>query len=207
MIEPAIGLFNDEATKYAMVPMGRAGTTRGDRLRDPLPRLRRGELLHRHGAAGRRRLHLEVLPGGMNSVPIDQLKVGEAVESRKTISKSDVYLFAGVTGDFNPVHVDAEFAKGTMFGARIAHGPLTFSLCAGLLGTELPGLGTIAISNYVRYQRPVYFGDTIAVRVEVGELDTSATGRRCRSPGATRTASRSPRAQMVVAPPSEPVSL
>lgn len=107
----------------------------------------------------------------MNSVPIDQLKVGDAAESTKTISESDVYLFAGVTGDFNPVHVDAEFAKTTPFGARVAHGPLTFALCAGLLGTELPGLGTVAVSNHVEYQRPVYIGDTIRVRVEVGELD------------------------------------
>src|SRR3954447_12930203 len=107
----------------------------------------------------------------MRSLPLDQLTIGEAAESRKTISESDVYLFAGVTGDFNPLHVDAKYAKTTPFGARVAHGPLTFSLCAGLLGTELPGLGTIAISNQVTYQRPVYIGDTIAVRVEVGELD------------------------------------
>jgi len=85
----------------------------------------------------------------VNSLPIDRLAVGDAAESRKTISESDVYLFAGITGDFNPMHVDEEFAKGTKFGARVAHGPLTFSLCAGLLGTGLPVLGTIAISNQV----------------------------------------------------------
>jgi acyl dehydratase len=107
----------------------------------------------------------------MRSIPIDQLKVGDAAESRKTISESDVYLFAGVTGDFNPVHVDEEYAKTTPFGARVAHGPLTFSLCAGLLGTELPGVGTVAVSNQVEYKRPVYIGDTIAVRVEVAALD------------------------------------
>src|SRR3954447_24409506 len=107
----------------------------------------------------------------MRSLPLDQLTIGEAAESRKTISESDVYLFAGVTGDFNPLHVDAKYAKTTPFGARVAHGPLTFSLCAGLLGTELPGLGTVAVSNQITYEAPVFIGDTIAVRVEVAALD------------------------------------
>jgi 3-hydroxybutyryl-CoA dehydratase len=107
----------------------------------------------------------------VRSLTIDELAVGDATSFRKTISESDVYLFAGITGDLNPVHVDAEFAKGTPFGARVAHGPLTFSLCAGLLGTELPGVGTIAVTNEVTYEAPVYIGDTIRVRVEVAALD------------------------------------
>jgi 3-hydroxybutyryl-CoA dehydratase len=143
----------------------------------------------------------------MNSVPIDRLEVGQAVESRKTISESDVYLFAGVTGDFNPLHVDEEFAKGTLFGARVAHGPLTFSLCAGLLGTELPGLGTIAISNQVSYQRPVYIGDTIAVRVEVGELDLERNRARMRVTWTNQDGEQVAEGEMVVAPPKQPVSI
>lgn len=143
----------------------------------------------------------------MNSVPIDQLKVGDAVESRKTISESDVYLFAGVTGDFNPVHVDKEYAKRTIFGGRVAHGPLTFSLCAGLLGTELPGLGTIAISNQVRYQRPVYIGDTIAVRVEVGELDLERNRATMNVTWRNQDGEQVAEGEMVVAPPKEPVTL
>ena len=85
----------------------------------------------------------------MRSLTISELSIGDSAEFSKTISESDVYLFAGITGDLNPVHVDAEFAKTTPFGARVAHGPLTFSLCAGLLGTELPGVGTIAVTNEV----------------------------------------------------------
>ena len=107
----------------------------------------------------------------MRSHTIGELTVGDAATFRKTISESDVYLFAGITGDLNPVHVDAEFAKTTPFGARVAHGPLTFSLCAGLLGTELPGVGTVAVSNEVTYEAPVYIGDTIEVKVEVAALD------------------------------------
>ncbi len=143
----------------------------------------------------------------MNSVPIDRLEVGQAVESRKTISESDVYLFAGVTGDFNPLHVDEEFAKGTLFGARVAHGPLTFSLCAGLLGTELPGLGTIAISNQVSYLRPVYIGDTIAVRVEVGALDLERNRASMRVTWTNQDGEQVAEGEMVVAPPKQPVSI
>ena len=107
----------------------------------------------------------------MRSLTISELSIGDSAEFSKTISESDVYLFAGITGDLNPVHVDAEFAKTTPFGARVAHGPLTFSLCAGLLGTELPGVGTIAVTNEVTYEAPVYIGDTIRVRVEIAALD------------------------------------
>jgi 3-hydroxybutyryl-CoA dehydratase len=107
----------------------------------------------------------------VRSHTLDELTVGDATTFRKTISESDVYLFAGITGDLNPVHVDAEFAKNTPFGARVAHGPLTFSLCAGLIGTELPGVGTVAVTNEVAYEAPVYIGDTITVKVEVAALD------------------------------------
>jgi len=143
----------------------------------------------------------------VNSVPIDQLKVGDAAESTKTISESDVYLFAGITGDLNPVHVDAEFAKRTPFGARVAHGPLTFALCAGLLGTELPGLGTVAVSNHVDYQRPVYIGDTIRVRVEVGELDRERNRATMVVTWTNQHGDQVAEGAMVVKPPREPVNL
>ena len=143
----------------------------------------------------------------MNSVPLSELSIGDAAESRKTISESDVYLFAGVSGDFNPLHVDAEYAKTTPFGARVAHGPLTFSLCAGLLGTELPGLGTVAVSNQITYEAPVFIGDTIAVRVEVAALDADRNRATMavtwRNQDGTQVASGS----MVVKPPREPVSI
>lgn len=143
----------------------------------------------------------------MNSVPFDELTVGDSAEAGKTISESDVYLFAGVTGDFNPLHVDEEYAKRTPFGSRVAHGPLTLSLCAGLLGTELPGLGTIAISNYVEYKAPVYIGDTIRTRVEVAGLDEER-GRATmaitwKNQDGTEVAS----GQMIVKPPRERVTL
>ena len=143
----------------------------------------------------------------MNSVPFDELQVGDAAESRKTISETDVYLFAGVTGDFNPLHVDEEFAKGTPFGRRVAHGPLTLSLCAGLLGTELPGLGTIAISNYVEYKAPVYMGDTIRTRVEVAELDSERGRATMAITWTNQDATVVATGSMVVKPPRERVTL
>lgn len=143
----------------------------------------------------------------MNSVPIDQLQIGDARESRKTVSETDVYLFAGITGDFNPMHVDHEYAKTTPFGARVAHGPLTLALCAGILGTELPGLGTVAVSNHIEYQAPVFIGDTITVRVEVAELDPernrATMGITWRNQDGTQVAEGA----MVVKPPREVVTL
>lgn len=143
----------------------------------------------------------------MRSVPFDELKVGDAAESRKTISESDVYLFAGITGDLNPLHVDEEYAKKTPFGARVAHGPLTFSLCAGLLGTELPGLGTVAVSNHIEYLKPVFIGDTIAVRVEVGALDPDRGRATMAVSWRNQRDEKVAVGEMVVKPPREAVSL
>jgi 3-hydroxybutyryl-CoA dehydratase len=143
----------------------------------------------------------------MNSVPIDQLHVGDAKESRKTVSETDVYLFAGITGDFNPMHVDAEYAKTTPFGARVAHGPLTLALCAGVLGTELPGLGTVAVSNHIEYQRPVYIGDTITVRVEVAELEPERNRATMAITWRTQDGDQVAEGAMVVKPPREVVTI
>ncbi len=143
----------------------------------------------------------------MRSLPLDQLSVGDAAESRKTISETDVYLFAGVSGDFNPLHVDAEYAKTTPFGARVAHGPLTFSLCAGLLGTELPGLGTVAVSNQISYEAPVFIGDTIAVRVEVAKLDPERNRATMAVTWTNQDGTRVASGSMVVKPPRVAVEL
>ena len=96
-----------------------------------------------------------------------EISIGDSASFRKTISETDVYLFAGISGDFNPLHVDEEYAKTTEFKTRIAHGGLASSLLANVLGMKLPGLGTIALSVTQKYRLPVYFGDTITVSVEV----------------------------------------
>jgi acyl dehydratase len=107
----------------------------------------------------------------MDSKTIQDLRLGEFAEASKTVTETDIALFAAVSGDFNPVHMDVEYARTSRFGGRVAHGPLTLALSAGILGMRLPGLGTIALSNEIHYRLPVRIGDTITTRVEVAALD------------------------------------
>lgn len=97
------------------------------------------------------------------------IEIGESASFSKTISETDVYLFAGISGDFNPVHVNEAYARQTVFKTRIAHGPLTLSLIAPVLGTKLPGLGTVALELFTRFKAPVYIGDTVTAAAEVSE--------------------------------------
>ncbi len=99
-----------------------------------------------------------------------ELHVGDVASFSKTIAECDVYGFAGITGDLNPVHVDAQAAAASPFGARVAHGMLTASLVSTVLGLKLPGPGTIFLSQGMRFLKPVYIGDTVTARVEVAEL-------------------------------------
>lgn len=97
----------------------------------------------------------------------DEISTGDRASFAKTISESDIYLYAGLSGDFNPVHIDEEYAKTTDFKTRIAHGGLAGSLLAPVLGMKLPGLGTVALEVTQKYRNPVYPGDTITCSVEV----------------------------------------
>lgn len=99
----------------------------------------------------------------------DELEVGMSATFSKTITETDVYLFAGISGDFNPMHTNEEFAKTTPFGTRIAHGALPQSLIAPVLGMKLPGLGTVALEVTARFKAPTYFGDTITAKATVTE--------------------------------------
>ncbi len=99
----------------------------------------------------------------------NQLQLGEEASFTKTITETDVYLFAGISGDFNPLHVNEAFAKTTPFKTRIAHGALPQSLIAPVLGMKLPGLGTIAVEISCRFKAPVFFGDTITATARVAE--------------------------------------
>ena len=99
----------------------------------------------------------------------EELKIGDKASFTKTITETDVYLFAGISGDFNPLHVNEEFAKLTPFKTRIAHGALPQSLIAPVLGTRLPGLGTIAVEITTRFKKPTYFGDTVTASAELIE--------------------------------------
>ena len=95
------------------------------------------------------------------------LKVGDAAEMRKTIADEDVRAFAELTGDRNPVHLDEGYAARTRFGRRIAHGMLGASLISAVLANELPGRGTVYLSQTLKFTAPVFLGDTVTARVVV----------------------------------------
>src|SRR4029077_9559746 len=102
---------------------------------------------------------------------LEDLEPGMAATYAKTVTEADVVLFAGVSGDSNPVHMDNEFAKGTMFKGRIAHGMLTASFISTVLGTRLPGPGCIYVSQNLKFRAPVRIGDTVRTRVVVTSVD------------------------------------
>lgn len=99
-----------------------------------------------------------------------EMKVGDFATFTKTVSENDVYQFAGVTGDFNPAHVNAEFAKASVFKERIAHGMLSAGFISTVLGTRLPGPGAIYIKQELSFLAPVKIGDTITAKVEVSKI-------------------------------------
>ena len=101
---------------------------------------------------------------------IHELKIGDSAQISKTITESDIELFARATGDFNPVHLDQAYAEKTSFKGRIAHGLLSVGLLSSILGNILPGHGTIYLSQEVKFLAPVKIGDTIIAKVEVIEL-------------------------------------
>ena len=92
-----------------------------------------------------------------------------SAENVHTITENDIDLFAQVSGDRNPLHMDEEFASKTMFGKRIAHGALSASFISGILGNDLPGPGSVFIGLSMRFRRPVFIGDEVTARAEVAE--------------------------------------
>jgi 3-hydroxybutyryl-CoA dehydratase len=100
----------------------------------------------------------------------EDLEIGMEASFAKTVSEADIVGFAEVTGDKNPVHLDADFAARTMFKERIAHGMLTASYISAVFGTELPGPGVIYISQTLNFRAPVKIGDHVVAKVRVVEL-------------------------------------
>ena len=96
----------------------------------------------------------------------DDMKVGDKATLSKTITDADVMLFAGLSGDFNPVHVDEEFAKESLFERRIAHGILGAGLISAVIGTDLPGVNSIYLGQELKFTAPVFIGDTITASGE-----------------------------------------
>ena len=101
---------------------------------------------------------------------LEDLSVGMSASFSKTLTDADIILFSGVSGDTNPVHLDEEYARGTMFRGRISHGMLSAGFISAVLGTKLPGPGCVYVSQALRFKAPVRPGDTVTARVTVLEL-------------------------------------
>ena len=96
--------------------------------------------------------------------------VGQKAQFSKTLSEYDLYGFAGISGDFNPVHIDAVTAKQSMFSGQICHGLLVASYISAVLGMKMPGPGTIYLNQTLSFKKPVYLGDTITAEAEIIEI-------------------------------------
>lgn len=97
--------------------------------------------------------------------------VGQTASFSRTVTETDIVMFAGMSGDYNPVHIDQEYAAGTKFGQRIAHGLLTTSFLSRLLGMELPGQGSVYLEQTLKFTKPVFIGDTITASAEILAID------------------------------------
>lgn len=123
----------------------------------------------------------------MSELAYEDIKIGDEASLTRTITEAHIVNYAGLTGDWNPVHADAEHAAQSMFGERIAHGMLVAGLTSAVLGTQLPGPNSIYLGQDLKFIAPVKIGDTITVAVTVTEkrddkrivkLRTTATNQR-----------------------------
>lgn len=102
---------------------------------------------------------------------LEDLEVGMTDSYAKTITEADVVLFAGISGDNNPVHINADYAAQTMFGQRIVHGMFSAALISAVLGTRLPGPGAIYVDQQLKFKAPVHIGDTVTATATVIEIN------------------------------------
>lgn len=107
----------------------------------------------------------------MNTVYLDELSLGQSAQMVRTVTEADIVLFAQVSGDNNPVHLDEAFAAQTPFKTRIAHGMLSAAYISAVIGTQLPGPGTIYMQQALRFKRPVKIGDEVTTIATISEID------------------------------------
>jgi 3-hydroxybutyryl-CoA dehydratase len=110
---------------------------------------------------------------------LEDLSIGMSALYAKTISEADIVMYAGVSGDTNPVHMNAEFAEQTMFKERIAHGMLSASLLSTIFGTKLPGPGSIYMNQSLNFKAPVCIGDTVTAKATIREINGKRVSFDC----------------------------
>lgn len=110
----------------------------------------------------------------VQGIALEEMQIGQSAEAVRTVTEADLELFAKVSGDYNPVHMDEEFARATPFRGRIAHGALVASFISGVLGNQLPGPGAIFLGLNMRFFHPVRIGAEVTTRVTVKSVDLKA---------------------------------
>lgn len=100
----------------------------------------------------------------------EDLSVGQSASFGKTITEADILLFSAVSGDTNPVHINAEIAANSVFKGRVAHGMISAGLISAVLGTRLPGEGTVYLGQTLKFRAPVHIGDTVTATVTIATL-------------------------------------
>jgi 3-hydroxybutyryl-CoA dehydratase len=134
----------------------------------------------------------------------DQLNVGDSDRFSKTVTDTDIYLFAGVTGDFNPAHIDEAYAQTTFFKTRIAHGMLSAGFVSAVIGMRLPGPGTVYMRQTLDFLAPVRIGDTVTATVEVIEKMDDKKRVRLRTTCVNHEGTRVLDGEAMVSPPRPP---
>ena len=135
---------------------------------------------------------------------INELKIGDVAEFSKTVSESDIYLYAGLTGDFNPAHINEDYAKKTFFKTRIAHGMLSAGFISTVIGNKLPGTGTIYVAQNLSFLAPVRIGDTITANVEVIDIMHEKNRARLKTTCFNQEGTQVLNGEAVVSPPKLP---
>ncbi len=135
---------------------------------------------------------------------IDELELGDKAEFTKTVSEADIYMYAGVTGDVNPAHIDEVYASNTFFKTRIAHGMLLGGFISTVLGNKLPGHGTIYMKQDLEFLAPVRIGDTITARVEVVKLIKEKNRVKLRTTCVNQDGTTVVDGEALVSPPKPP---
>jgi 3-hydroxybutyryl-CoA dehydratase len=107
-------------------------------------------------------------------VPIEEIELGMSASYSQTITDHDIKVFAGLSGDHNPVHVSDEYIEASRFKKRVVHGLMPTSFFSGIFGTRLPGPGCLYVSQSIEFKRPIYVNDTVTATVEVIEVDVSS---------------------------------
>lgn len=135
---------------------------------------------------------------------IEELSIGQSARFSKTITEADIYLYAGISGDFNPAHVNEAYAAKTFFKTRIAHGMLTASFISTIIGTMLPGPGSIYLRQEVNFLAPVRIGDTVTAIAEVAEIDPDKKKVRLKTWCANQEGVKVLDGEALVSPPRAP---